>query len=170
MNCSECQNKQKNKTICVLLSLEFSCTEQWTRNSMNNPSLYCGLVDTYKNKCFWKSFTSTQVVSCHTKHIFHCYKGLNNELFGDMYFFLFLCPIVFILLIAMILFEKHVLLEIAKILDQTNHACVPKLEILQVGWIHKGTSINDVRFRVGRGFIKPQNIGHYRVKIVGPGK
>ena len=75
--------QNKKRTICVLLSLEFSCTEQWTRNSMNNPSSYCGLVDTYKNKCFWKRFTSTQVVGCNTKYIFHCYKGLNNELSGD---------------------------------------------------------------------------------------
>ena len=51
------------------------------------------------------------------------YEGLNNELSGvylvQRYFFLFLKLIVFILLIEMILFEKHVLLELAKILDET---------------------------------------------------
>ena len=77
----------------------------------------------------------TQVVGCNTKYIFIVtYKGLNNELSGvylvRRYFFLFLKLMVFILLIAMILFEKHVLLETAKILDETMPVFQ---EILQVG-------------------------------------
>jgi hypothetical protein len=48
MNCSECQNKNK-KTIYVH-NMFSTCSElgifmYWTRNSMNNLSSYCGLVD-----------------------------------------------------------------------------------------------------------------------------
>ena len=42
IKCSECQNK--NNLWTHVLSLQFSCT-YWTRNSMNNLSPYCGLVD-----------------------------------------------------------------------------------------------------------------------------
>ena len=44
INCSECQNKNKKQFVYT------TCTElvvflYWTRNSMNNLSSYCGLVD-----------------------------------------------------------------------------------------------------------------------------
>ena len=43
INCSECQNK---KQFVYTTSSEFGIFMYWTRNSMNNLSSYCGLVDT----------------------------------------------------------------------------------------------------------------------------
>ena len=44
-----------------VLSLEFSCTDLWTGDSMNNLLSYCGLSSWGKNKCFWKRFTCTSL-------------------------------------------------------------------------------------------------------------
>ena len=41
-----------------------------------------------------------------------------------------------------------------------------KFWLLDPSKLPKGTSINDVDFRLGKGFLKPPNIGSYRVKIV----
>ena len=43
INCSECQNK-KNQFVYTTCS-ELASFMYWTRNSMNNLSSYCGLVD-----------------------------------------------------------------------------------------------------------------------------
>ena len=43
-NCSECQNKNKKQNLYTICSelVVFLC---WARNSMNNLSSYCGLID-----------------------------------------------------------------------------------------------------------------------------
>ena len=44
INCSECQNKNK-KQLLYTTCTELAVFLYWTRNSMNNLSSYCGLVD-----------------------------------------------------------------------------------------------------------------------------
>ena len=46
INCSECQSKnEKKKQFLYTICSELAIFMYWTRNSMNNLSSYCGLVD-----------------------------------------------------------------------------------------------------------------------------
>ena len=61
INCSECQNKNKNKQLMYTTCSELVIFMYWTCNSMNNLLSNCGLVDLRILKWFWQRFTCTVV-------------------------------------------------------------------------------------------------------------